>query len=556
MRRAKIVATIGPATNSKAQIKKLIQAGMDVARINMSHGSREGHKKVIELIREASSEEKKTVGVLMDLQGPKIRVADLEKSIDLVKGESVLLGNKNAFNDKNINSKKIFSDYVHIYEDLNIGDRVLFDDGKISAKCTEKNNNYLTIEILNDGLLKPRKGINLPDSNVSADVFTPEDKKNLMFGIKQEVDYFALSFIGSAKDVETVKHLLHKYKCAQKIVAKIERPLAIKNIDQIIEVSDVIMVARGDMGVELGNHLVPAVQKEIINKCNKVGVPVITATQMLESMMDNPTPTRAEASDVANAIWDGTDAVMLSGESAAGRFPIKSIQMMNDIVLEAEKKPKDRPLMRNVDLSSVSASIMVACSLIAEKIKAKRIVCVTQSGNSCLKLTRFRPTTQALGVTNTIQVARRMSLFWGVTPFLVSKNEDVEDMEKHVIKKIKEKLDLCNGDKLVISRGDGQFFEKGKSNNVRVEIIKDLPKVRGGSDTLASCEFSKGQINLDTFSCSTCFNCVSICPHHIWGQPLNLGEHVKINSVNVEKCASDLECVEKCPTGSIEIIQK
>tara|TARA_B100000925_G_scaffold270758_1_gene233491 strand:- start:54 stop:1721 length:1668 start_codon:yes stop_codon:yes gene_type:complete len=555
MRRAKIVATIGPATNTKSQIKKMIHAGMDVARVNMSHGDHEGHKQVIESIREVSKEAKKTVGILMDLQGPKIRVDQLDGTLDLKAGDMYYLGRKD--NLVSVDSdKKIFSDYEYIFDDLNTGERVLFDDGKITAKCTEKKDGYLVIEVLNDGILKPRKGINLPDSKVSAAAFTKEDKKNLMFGIKNEVDYFALSFVGNAEDIKKVKFLLHKLKCSQKVVAKIERPEAIKNIDEIIKVSDAIMVARGDMGVELGNHLVPAVQKEIINKCNKVGCPVITATQMLESMMDNPSPTRAEASDVANAIWDGTDAVMLSGESAAGKYPIESIQMMSDIVLEAEKKPKERPLMRNVDLSSVSASIMVACSLIAEKIKAKRIVCVTQSGNSCLKLTRFRPTTQALGVTNSIQVARRMSLYWGVTPFLVNERNDAEDIENVVINKIKNKLGLQNGDKLVISRGDGQFFQEGKSNNIRVEIIKDTPKVRGGSDTLVTSEFSEGQINLDTFSCATCFNCVSTCPHGIWKKPIDGYGHVNINAIKAERCTFDMECVEKCPTGAIEILNK
>ena len=556
MRRAKIVATIGPATSTKEKIKQMISAGLDVARLNMSHGDQAGHLEVINSIREASAELKKTVAILMDLQGPKIRVDKLEGEMTLSKDEVVLLGPAEALKNVETSHQKILSDYEYIYDDLEVGQRVLFDDGKLTAISEEKLDGHLKIRILNDGILKPRKGINLPDSSVSAKAFTAEDKKNLMFGIKNEVDYFALSFVGKASDVLEVKHLLHELRCPQQIVSKIERPEAVKNIDSIISASDVVMVARGDMGVELGNHLVPAIQKKIITKCNAVGTPVITATQMLESMMENPTPTRAEASDVANAIWDGTDAVMLSGESAAGKYPIESIVTMSEIVKEAEKTPKERPLMRHVDLSSVSASIMVACSLIAEKVKAKRIVCVTQSGNSCLKLSRFRPTTQALGVTNSLAVARRMSLYWGVTPFLVTKTEDVEDMEKHVVKKIREKLGLFNGDKLVISRGDGQFFQQGKSNNIRVEIIKDVPQARGGSDTLVSCEFNKGQINLDTFSCATCYNCVSICPHGIWEKPTEQNEHVRINAINAEKCTFDLECVEKCPTGSIEILNK
>ena len=373
---------------------------------------------------------------------PKIRVADLEGSLDLMKGEEVLLGPAEKLKNIKTEQKKIFSDYEYIYQDLMPGQRVLFDDGKIHAVCEKKiDDGYLSLKINNDGVLLPRKGINLPDSRVSASAFTKEDEENLYFGIKQEVDYFALSFVGDSSDVEKVKFLLHQLKVGQKIVAKIERPSAIKNIDSIIDVSDVIMVARGDMGVELGNHLVPSVQKEIISKCNAKGVPVITATQMLESMMESPSPTRAEASDVANAIWDGTDAVMLSGESAAGKYPILAIETMHQIVYEAEKKPKERPLMRQIDLSSVSASVMVACSLISEKVHAKRIVCVTQSGNSCLKLSRFRPTTQVLGVTNDLKVARRMSLYWGVTPFFITETNDVENIEKKIIEKNKAKIE-------------------------------------------------------------------------------------------------------------------
>jgi pyruvate kinase len=233
-----------------------------------------------------------------------------------------------------------------------------------------------------------------------------------------------------------------------------------------------IMIARGDMGVEVGNHLVPSIQKKIINLCNSRGIPVITATQMLESMTENPTPTRAEASDVANAVWDGTDAVMLSGESASGKYPIETVQMMCNIVKEAERTPKERPFMRNQDLSTVTASIMASASMISEKIHAKRIISVTESGSSCLKLAHFRPIVPVLGITNSLKVARRMCLYWGVSPFIVTdqKREDSEFM-KNVLSEVKDRLKLKVGDTLVVTRGDGKFFTQGSSNSVKVEII-------------------------------------------------------------------------------------
>ncbi len=561
MRRAKIVATIGPSSSSIEKIEQLAKGGMNVARLNMSHGDQEGHAKTIKSIRKVSEKIQRQIGILMDLQGPKIRVDQIEKNIFLKNGDEAYLGTSKSLKKENLpsNAIKIPSSFKSLVDDLFSGARVLFDDGNIKAKAIERCGDTYKIKILQGGELKSRKGINLPDCQVSADAFTTEDHRNLMFGLKEGIDFVALSFIATAEDVKKVKVLLHKLKLDIPIIAKIERPRAIDNIDSIIEATDLIMIARGDMGVELGNHLVPAVQKMIIKKCNNKGVPVITATQMLESMVESSTPTRAEASDVANAIWDGTDAVMLSGETASGKFPVEAVKMMDSIIEEAEKTPKERPLLRNVDLSSINASVMVAASLIAEKVRAVRIVSVTQSGNSCLKIARFRPVTRVLGVTNNVKTARKLTLYWGIKPWLITENANVEGIEKVVINNIKNSLDLKNGDKLVITRGDGRFFSQGQSNTVRVELIKDSPKVRGGSDTLKSAEFSNGQINLDTFSCATCCNCVAACPHGIWKQPKEpeeMGLHVFIDETKTDNCTVDMECVNKCPTGAIEIIPK
>ncbi len=471
-RRAKIVGTLGPSTDSIEILEQLIRSGMNVARLNMSHGTHEQHKKMIENVRAASKRCNREVAILCDLQGPKIRVSKLKEPLQLKKGERWLLGYER---DLPKEGKVIPTTYENIVPDAVAGARILFDDGLLEAKVLKKDSNSLEIEIIEGGTLKSNKGINLPDINVSAPSLTDKDEEDLLFGLKYEVDYVAISFVRTAEDIQKVKNLIHKQKEYVPIVAKIEKPEAIENIDAIIDVTDVIMIARGDMGVELGNHLVPQVQKELIAKCNSAGVPVITATQMLESMQEHSRPTRAEASDVANAIWDGTDAVMLSGETAAGKYPVETVQMMDQIVHEAEKHPKERPLLRYMNLSGVSSSIQVAASLIAEKNNARCILSFTESGNSCLQMTRFRPKRPVLGVTPSLRAIRRMCLYWGITPYHVLRDHGKEmlEMETEIITRLKDEAKLVKGDKIVITHGGGLFFKDGTANTIRVEIVQD-----------------------------------------------------------------------------------
>ncbi len=558
MRKAKIVATLGPSSSEVSQIKDLIDAGVNVARVNMSHGTYELSHQLILNIRKASKLANKEVAILMDLQGPKIRVDKLTVPLELKSDSEWVIG-PTASKDKypEYQGRYIPTVYDKLVHDCRDNVRVLFDDGLIVARTLKRDRDVYLIKVEVGGILKSNKGINLPDVEVTAPSFTEKDREDLMFGLREGIDYIALSFIRRKEDILQVKYLLHKLKKNIPIVAKIEMPMAVKNIEEIVTVSDVIMVARGDMGVELGNHLVPAVQKKIIALCNTKGVPVITATQMLESMINNSTPTRAEASDVANAVWDGTDAVMLSGETASGKFPTETVIMMDKIVREAEKTPRERPLLRNMDLSTVNKSVMVAASLIAEKTNAKAILAVTQSGHSCLNITRFRPLAEVLGVTTDIWAVRKMALYWGVTPFLLEGfDEHDKEMEDKVIDLVHARYKLKNGDKLVITRGEGRFFAKGTANTVRVEIIKDVPKVIGGADTLESAEFSRGQINLDTHACVSCQACVGTCPHEIWGATKDEEHRIFINKVTVESCALDMACVDNCPTGAIEIIPR
>ncbi len=555
MRRAKIVATLGPASDSVEKIKELIQAGLDVARVNMSHGTHESQGELIGRVRTAAQEMKREVGILLDLQGPKIRVDKLPEPLNLKKGETWFIGQNNI---KNPPENFIPTVYDKLVEDATEGCRILFDDGLLEAKAIKKSDKLLEITVITGGLLKSNKGINLPDCHVSAPSLTKKDEEDLIFGLRHKVDFVAISFVREPSDVIQVKGLIHKYKSRVPVVAKIEKPEAVKNIEEIIQVTDMIMVARGDMGVEVGNHLVPSIQKKIINLCNQYGVPVITATQMLESMIENSRPTRAEASDVANAIWDGTDAVMLSGETAAGKYPAEAIQMMDSIVEEAENTPKERPLLRHIDLHSMSASIQVAASLIAEKVNARMIISVTQSGNSCLKMSRFRPKSQVLGVTNSVETVRRMTLYWGITPYLLKENKSSEDTELRMLNVIQEMKMVRPGDKVVITRGDGQYFVRRSSNSIKVEIIPKPAEEKSSNtdDHIQEEIFSKGKMLLDTEVCSSCQNCIQICPFGIWKLTDDESRSTYINKEKIEECTVDMSCVETCPTGAIEIFPK
>ncbi len=473
-RHAKVVATLGPVSSNVEMISDLILSGMNVCRVNMSHGTYEGHAKLIAAIRKASAMVGLEVAILLDLQGPKIRVDKIPDGLELKEGDIWVLGPTRVQRDyPEYKGRFIPTVYDHIVYDLEDGVRVLFDDGLIVAKTIEKDRDVYKIKVSVGGTLKSNKGINLPDSRVSAPSLTDKDREDVLFGLEQDVDYIALSFVRKKEDALKLRNLLSEQNKNIPIISKVENPEAIDNIEGILDVSDVIMVARGDMGVELGNHLVPAVQKKIISLCNLRGIPVITATQMLESMIENPSPTRAEASDVANAIWDGTDAVMLSAETASGKYPLEAVKMMGSIITEAEKTPKERPSIKAFDLTGIDDATMIGASLIAEKIGAKRILSVTQSGTSCLKMCRFRPQTSVLGVSNSLSVVRKMCLFWGVSPFyLENYNEDRIELERHVIDKVRVSCDLEQGDRMVITRGSGKFFAHGASNSIKAIIIE------------------------------------------------------------------------------------
>jgi len=418
------------------------------------------------------------------------------------------------------------------------------------------NENQIIAQVIQGGMLSSNKGFNLPNTNISQPALTEKDIEDAIFSAKQNVDWIALSFVRHGSDIESLIKLLDQNTNHRiPVIAKIEKPEGVRNIDEIMKFASGIMVARGDLGVEINAAEVPLIQKKLVNKAKKARIPVIIATQMMESMMKSLNPNRAEVNDVANSIMDGADAVMLSGETASGDYPVETVKTMVKIIEDAEQTPKERPFLRHVDLSSVQASVMVAASLIGEKVYAKRILAVTESGVSCLKLAKFRPTTPCLGVTTTEKTARKMCMYWGIEPFLLKNyREDSFNFQYHVINKVKKKLKLVNGDKLVITRGDGKFFRAGSSNSVKVDIIKDTPKVLGsGGDTLEEASDDKKKILLDHNICASCQRCVEICPHAIWKiNPIT--KDTFLNKEQIHYCNMDLQCISVCPTGAIEII--
>ena len=557
--RAKIIATIGPSSNTIEMLEKMILAGMNAARINMSHGTYEAHEQSIKNIRQASKNVGKEIAILLDLQGPKIRVDKLPEPLVLQDGDTWVIGPSHVIEKYPEYSKHFIPTiYKNLVSDAHVGARILFDDGLIVAEAIEKDRDVLKIKVTVGGILKSNKGINLPYVKVSAPSFTEKDREDLLFGLKQGIDYVALSFVRTAEDVLEVKSLLHTMKVQVPIVSKIEKPEALDNIDSIVHVSDAIMIARGDMGVEVGNHLVPSIQKKMIKLCNELGKPIITATQMLESMITNSAPTRAEASDVANAVWDGTDVVMLSGETASGKYPLEAVKIMVQIIEEAEKTPRERPFLRHMNISSVTASIQVAASIVAEKNDARWIISITEGGNSCKKMTRFRPNTPVLGVTNSIDVIRRMSLYWGIYPYFFNIHEisDLTKLGDLMIAELKQKQLLNLGEKVVITVGDGKFFRQGTTNSIRVEIIKDVPQALKNldQDSIQEVSFDKGKLLLDTSICASCQACINICPYDIWTNKLEKNNDTRIDGSKVHMCDMDMQCVEACPTGAIEIL--
>ena len=468
MRKAKIVCTIGPSSSDIKVMERMIMAGMNVARVNMSHGTHEGHEAVIKNLRKASENTGKEIAILMDLQGPKIRVDKLDQPLELSKGDHWYIGEKKYFPD---NEKFIPTIYKNLVKDCQVGAQILFDDGLLEAKVIEKGVHLIKVEVVNGGLLKSNKGINLPNTKVSAPSLTEKDKEDLVFGLKQDIDFIALSFVRNASDIIKVKKILKENNKQIPIISKIEKPEAITNIEEILKESDGLMIARGDMAVEVGTHLVPKIQKQLIILANQKGKPVITATQMLESMTQNMYPTRAEASDVANSVWDGTDALMLSGETASGINPVNVIETMTRIIEEAETLPKKRKNLLETK-TSLTSNIQLGATLIAEKIESKAILSFSKQGVSTQRLSSCRPSVKILSVTDSLSAARRMCLMWGVSPVVYNKmNIASPEEDKKVLGILQDNENWAVGDTVVVVRAGGREEISAVANSIKIEVI-------------------------------------------------------------------------------------
>jgi pyruvate kinase len=470
-RRAKIVCTLGPSSSSYEEIKRLTQAGMDVARLNFSHGTHENHAALIAEIRRVARDTGKAIGILQDLQGPKIRVKNF-------KGGYTQLDDNQVFTlttrDVEGTSAIASVSYPEFHKDVKKGDYVLLDDGLIKLQVEEINGTNVRCRVIFGGILRDHKGLNLPGSILSVEALTDKDKDDLAFGLKNGVDFVALSFVQKPDDIRFIKEIISKAGKDTPVIAKIEKPQAVQTIDQITEIADVIMVARGDLGVELSAEEVPPVQKQIIALCNRKGVPVITATQMLESMISNPRPTRAEASDVANAILDGTDAVMLSAETASGQYPVAAVEVMNRIILLAERDigPRwDLRRQRGAGNAGTALTIGYSACHAADLIEGGTIICLTQSGSTARMISRFRPVDPILALTHADDSLHRMSLLWGVQAFRTREfGDNLDDVIEDGLKILREKGLVQKGDRVIITAGV-PFTQRRATNMLRIEEI-------------------------------------------------------------------------------------
>ncbi|MBN3522913.1 pyruvate kinase [Paenibacillus apiarius] len=429
MRKTKIVCTIGPSSESLENTKKLIMAGMNVARLNFSHGDFDEHGNRIKNIRQACKDLNKTVAILLDTKGPEIRTGKLAvEPIDLVQDEFVTLTTEEILGDKD----RISVTYKELPQDVEVGSTILIDDGLIGLTVVDIQGTEIKCKIVNGGTIKSRKGVNVPGVKISLPGITEKDANDIIFGIEQGVDFIAASFVRKASDVMEIRNLLDKHNAKHiQIISKIENQEGVDNLDEILEASDGLMVARGDLGVEIPAEEVPLVQKRMIEKCNLVGKPVITATQMLDSMQRNPRPTRAEASDVANAIFDGTDAIMLSGETAAGKYPVESVLTMSRIAEKAESALEYREILIKQSLKqqmTVTDAISQAVANTALDLNAKAIISSTQTGYTARMVSKYRPKAPIIAATPSEQVMRGLSLTWGVVPVKVEQASSTDEM--------------------------------------------------------------------------------------------------------------------------------
>ncbi|MEE0326173.1 pyruvate kinase [Butyricicoccus intestinisimiae] len=472
MRKTKIICTMGPATDNIEVLRAMARAGMNVARFNFSHGSHEEHKQRIDRVKAVREEYNLPIALLLDTKGPEIRTGDMQDGkIFLKKGEQIRLTPRACLGTPS----KISITYPDLYQDVQAGTSILIDDGLIELRVEQTQEQDILCRVLNDGAVSNHKGINVPDVHLSIPYLSDKDKSDIQFGIEQGVDFIAASFVRTADDVQQLRMLLDENGGAHiNIIAKIENQQGVENIDGIVSLADGVMIARGDMGVEIPAEDVPPIQKMLIKKVTSAGKQVITATQMLDSMMKNPRPTRAEVTDVANAIYDGTGAIMLSGETAAGLYPVEAVTMMARIAERTEndidyrKRFFVRTRKANPDITD---AICHATCTTAYDLNARDIVTVTKSGRSARMVARYRPSCGIIGCTPTKKVWYQLNLAWGVTPVLLSETDDVFDLFDSALETAKNQGLMQSGDLAVITSGV-PIGVSGTTNMIRVQVVK------------------------------------------------------------------------------------
>ena len=471
MRKTKIICTLGPASTNEEMLEKMLKAGMDVARVNFSHGTHEGHGKTIDLFRKVRDNLGLPAAVMLDTKGPEIRTRDFEGGKAMLKnGELFTLTTENVLG----NAEKASITYANLPGELKEGDEVLIDDGKLRLKVAETTQTDIVCRVITGGQISNHKGINVPNVALSMEYLSPADKDDLLFGIEKDVDYVAASFVRRADDVIALRNFLTENGGSDiKIISKIENIEGIDNFEEILEASDGIMVARGDMGVEVNFARLPGIQKRFIKRCQQSGKTVITATQMLESMIQNPLPTRAEITDVANAVFDGTSAVMLSGETAMGAYPAEAVAAMAKIAEQAEQDdPRFLPganVWYEMDAQDTTNAVGHAACTLARDINAAAIMSITKSGYTALRMSKFRPATMLIAATPHEKTYHQMALIWGVYPLMVENLQNVDVLVYRCLEEGRKEGLLHTGDKVVISAGV-PLDVTGKTNMIRVEF--------------------------------------------------------------------------------------
>ncbi|WBL41382.1 pyruvate kinase [Algoriphagus halophytocola] len=469
--KTKILATIGPASNNYETIKSLAAAGANVFRLNFSHGTHDIHAEVVKIIRRINKEENLNLGILQDLQGPKIRVGEVENNgVEIKPGETITITN-----DPVVGSSSLVSTvYQNLPNDVQTGDRILIDDGNLEVVVIDTDGKNVNCTVVHGGILKSRKGINLPNTKVSAPSLTEKDIEDLAFGLEMEVDWIALSFVRSAEDIEDLRERIEAQGKVCKIVAKIEKPEALENIDAIIAATDAIMVARGDLGVEVPMEIVPLWQKRIVEKCKLACKPVIIATQMMESMIVNPRPTRAETNDVATAVLDGADAVMLSAETASGKYPVNAVKAMSSIISYLEENADIYHNLYKIaedDDTFLSNNLILMASRLSRNVKAKAIVGITASGFTGFRIASHRPSADVFVFTKNKPLITQMSLVWGVRAYFYEDQVSTDATFKDIENTLK-KDDHVNSGDVIVNTGSMPLKANGKTNMLKIHIVE------------------------------------------------------------------------------------